>query len=87
MVIGKLDICHDCNALPGEQHEEGCDVEMCSVCGTQRMCCDCEGHDKDFAKWTGIWPGKAEADYLGMSLNDIHLFSHIFFKKEAVKND
>ncbi len=43
--------CHDCNAEPGEIHKDGCDVECCSVCGGQRLQCDCEGHDKIFTKW------------------------------------
>jgi len=83
--MNKLTNCHDCNAAPGQQHMNGCDVERCSVCGNQRIQCDCTGHDKDFAKWTGIWPGKAEADYLGIDLNEFHrqgLHEIFFVKKE-----
>lgn len=58
--------CHDCGVTPGRPHEPGCDVERCSVCGLQRMTCGCEGHDPAFARWTGIWPGKAEIEYLGL---------------------
>jgi hypothetical protein len=64
--------CHDCDAKPGEPHDAGCDVERCSVCGGQRLQCHCRGHDKAFARWTGIWPGKAEADFLGLTLNDLY---------------
>lgn len=67
----KLQKCHDCGASPGEPHIEGCDVERCSVCGHQRIGCGCKGHDRRFARWTGIWPGKAEAAFLGVSLNDV----------------
>jgi hypothetical protein len=35
------------------------------------MMCRETGHDRAFARWTGIWPGKAEADYLGISLNEL----------------
>lgn len=77
----KLKICHDCGAKPGELHEDGCDTEICSVCGGQRLCCNCEGHDKQFARWTGIWPGKAESDFLGISLNDIYKYRKQFFIK------
>lgn len=81
----KLSDCHDCAAKPGEQHRDGCDTERCSVCGGQRMCCNCKGHDKDFSKWTGIWPGGAEADWLGIDLNEFHSkgFEKIFFIKKA----
>lgn len=75
--------CHDCGAKPGQQHRDGCDTERCSVCGGQRLQCDCAGHDKDFSKWTGIWPGEAEAEYLGIDLNAFHEFGYneIFFIK------
>lgn len=75
--------CYDCGAQPGEQHQDGCDIERCSVCGGQRLGCGCEGHDKQYTKWTGIWPGSAEAQYLGIDLNEFHeLGLHkIFFVK------
>ncbi len=64
--------CHDCAAKPGEQHQDGCDTERCSVCGGQRLVCWCAGHDKELAKWTGHWPGKQRADELGIDLNELH---------------
>lgn len=81
-----LSICHDCGAKPGEIHEDGCDVERCSICGGQRLSCDCEGHDKQFAHWTGIWPGKAEADYLHIDLNELYKqgYERIFFVKPVL---
>ncbi len=75
--------CHDCAARPGEIHMDGCDVERCSVCGGQRLQCGCKDHDKAFARWTGIWPGKAEADFLGMDLNQ--LYSNDVYKLFYVK--
>jgi len=91
MGLPNLDLpnCHDCNAKPGEMHMEGCDVERCSSCGSQRLSCDCDGdHDRHFARWTGIWPGKAEADFLGTDLNGIyeHGFHKIFFVKPGDGN-
>jgi len=53
--------CHDCGAAPGEIHGVNCDVEQCTVCGDQFMLCDHPGHDKFAARWTGEWPGSAEA--------------------------
>ncbi len=88
--MNKLTNCHDCGAKPGECHKDGCDTEVCSVCGRQRLQCLSEGHcinhDKSFARWTGIWPGKAEAEYLGISLNDMWKHRDIFFiKQEKLK--
>lgn len=34
--------CHDCNALPGEFHHWGCDMERCPACGHQLISCECE---------------------------------------------
>lgn len=64
--------CHDCGAKPGQIHRGGCDTERCSVCGGQRLGCGCKGHDKAFARWTGLWPGSAECAALGISLNDMY---------------
>ena len=77
----KLTNCHDCGAKPGNRHSLNCDVERCSVCGGQRLQCDCKGHSRKFARWTGIWPGKAESDYLGIDLNEFSKVSDIFFIK------
>ena len=68
----QLHKCHDCNAEPGQPHEDGCDTEQCSVCGGQRLQCVCPGHDPLFARWTGLLPGGAEADHLGIDLNEFH---------------
>lgn len=64
--------CHDCDVAPGEPHEDNCDVARCSVCGLQRLGCECRGHDKAFARWTGLWPGEAEAKFLGLDINGFY---------------
>jgi hypothetical protein len=71
--VNTLTNCHDCGARPGEVHLDGCDVERCSVCGGQRIGCGCRGHDRRFARWTGIWPGLAEAEHLGLDLNGLYM--------------
>jgi len=68
----KMTNCPDCGVNPGQAHASNCDVERCSVCGGQRLGCDCTGHDRRFARWTGFWPGSAEADALGIDLNEMH---------------
>uniref|UniRef100_A0A6M3IMI3 Uncharacterized protein n=1 Tax=viral metagenome TaxID=1070528 RepID=A0A6M3IMI3_9ZZZZ len=84
--MNELKDCHDCGAKPGKMHKNGCDTERCSECGDQRLQCDCENHDKAFARWTGIWPGKAEADYLGVDLNEFEIkYGRLFFKKPCEK--
>lgn len=75
--------CPDCTAVPGTPHQDGCDVERCSVCGRQHLSCGCEGHDKVFARWTGFWPGTLESQALGVDLNEFYLSGiyKLFFVK------
>ena len=75
--------CPDCNAVPGNCHKIGCDVERCSVCGGQYISCGCKTHDQVFSRWTGIWPGKAESELLGVDLNEFYskgLYKSFFIK-------
>jgi len=45
--------CPDCYVLPGQPHLDGCDVEQCQQCGSQRLTCK---HPGPNAIWTGEMP-------------------------------
>lgn len=82
--MSKLKNCPDCGVTPGQPHKTGCDIERCSVCGRQRISCECKKRqDKAFARWTGFWPGELEAKELGIDLNEFHRqgFHQILFVK------
>lgn len=55
--------CHDCGAKSGEEHMPGCDMEHCTECGGQTLCCGgCDGkHDPTKAKWIGYSDGTLKA--------------------------
>jgi hypothetical protein len=82
-----LSNCPDCGVKPGEKHLINCDVEICSVCGCQRLGDDCKEHDKSFSRWTGFWPGYLESKELGIDLNTFYEkgYHKIFFIKPKKK--
>jgi hypothetical protein len=57
--------CPACGVAVGEPHDEGCDVERCSVCDGQRLLCRCREHDPTAGRWRGQWPGADECRQRG----------------------
>jgi hypothetical protein len=47
--------CPGCGVARGRPHADGCDIQLCSACGTQRHSCSCEAHDPRKAIWKGLW--------------------------------
>ena len=70
--------CPDCQVVPGQVHEVGCDVARCTLCGWQRLSCEHRDSlddgeyysDKAWSTWTGRWPGDLECEEFGWWVQD-----------------
>jgi hypothetical protein len=62
----KSTTCPDCGVIPGQRHDDGCDVSRCPECGMQALRCKTDvllghiGSEPAQSVWTGEWPGIAE---------------------------
>ena len=55
--VYKNEPCPDCGVKVGQKHKINCDVERCSICGRQRLSCNCtKKHDRYKMRWKGKWP-------------------------------
>lgn len=54
-MVYRVKRCFDCGVGLGEVHIEGCDIEACSVCNSQRLSCSCSGHKPELMTWQGIF--------------------------------
>tara|TARA_R110002049_G_scaffold215606_1_gene387053 strand:+ start:13193 stop:13795 length:603 start_codon:yes stop_codon:yes gene_type:complete len=54
--MDKKEKCPDCGAAVGKPHKNGCDVQRCSICGSQKISCNCTDRDPLASVWTGEWP-------------------------------
>jgi hypothetical protein len=60
----------DCRVPIGARHKEGCDVEQCPHCGGQALgCVGFDPNDPRREVWGGKWPGEADCERLGFSVN------------------
>ncbi len=54
------EFCPDCGVGIEKPHIEGCDIERCSMCGMQKLTCDCVGSERVLENWMGIWPERGK---------------------------
>ena len=60
--------CPNCGAGINQLHEDGCDWEICGICGCQALGCDCnelDNYSENRIPWTGESPVAAAAREFG----------------------
>lgn len=63
-----LDRCPSCYCGTGYAHSLFCEIQQCPLCGHVLQNCSCDGlvaFQYGPTKWTGEWPGTAEAREAG----------------------
>jgi hypothetical protein len=46
-------LCPDCKAIPGDEHQYGCDIERCADCGRKANSCGCVTKKFSRLRWEG----------------------------------
>lgn len=80
--------CPDCDVAIGQEHERGCDVARCLVCGIQRLICREHVDQPPFDVWTGELPDLLTPDPQPVATDlPAELVGWLQYAKDAALNE